>query len=193
MNSEFEEARRLYRHGRAMLRELGQGVSAASTGIELANIELLAGDLAAAEREIRVDYAFLKHAGETYFLSSLEGMLARILRDQGRDDEALAMTQSAETSAADDDIDAQVQWRSVRAPILARMGDLAGAEALARAALQLARGSEAPVLQADTLCDLAEVLRLSGRADEAAQALTEAISLYTAKGDKASASRAGRR
>ena len=43
MNGELEAARGLYRQGRAMLRDLGQGVTAASTGIDLAWVELLGG------------------------------------------------------------------------------------------------------------------------------------------------------
>ena len=168
MNGEFDEARALYRRGRGLLRELGQGVSAASTGIDLARVELLAGDLAAAEREVRADYEFLERQGETYFLSTMAALLSRVVRDQGRDDEALSSLHSVEeAAAADDDVEAQVLWRSVRAPILARAGDLAEAEALLREAVELAHESEAPVLQADTLSELAEVLRLAGRGDEA--------------------------
>jgi tetratricopeptide (TPR) repeat protein len=191
MNGEFEEARRLYRQGRSLLRELGQGVSAASTGIDLARVELLAGDLVDAEKEVRADYEFLKLKGETYLLSSMAAALARIVRDAGRDDEALELSKTVEAAAAEDDVDAQVQWRSIRAPILARAGDIAGGEALARAALRLARASEAPALQADTLCELAEVLVLAGRADEARSVFKEAVTLYAAKGDVISARRAG--
>ncbi len=46
MNGEFDAARALYRRGRSLLRDLGQGVNAASTGIDLLSVELLAGDLA---------------------------------------------------------------------------------------------------------------------------------------------------
>jgi class 3 adenylate cyclase/tetratricopeptide (TPR) repeat protein len=193
MNGEFDEARRLCRQGRAMLRELGQGVSAATTGIDLARVELLAGDLAAAEREIRADYEFLKKSGETYVLSSLEIMLARIVRDQGRDDEALALSTAVESAAAEDDIEAQVQWRSLRAPILARTGDRAGAEALAQRAVAMARASEAPILLADALSDLCEVLELTGQAEASRQAASEAAALYGAKGDAVSAQRSARR
>lgn len=189
MNGDFDEARRLYREGRAMLRELGQGVIAASTAIDVARVELLAGDLATAEREVRADYEFLKKSGETYVLATLEGMLSRIVRDQGRDTEALAMTQAVEAAAAADDIEAQVQWRAVRAPILARAGDLAAAEAMAREAVEMARKSDAPVLLADTLCEWAAVLALVGRSDEARQVTSEASALYGAKGDLVSASR----
>lgn len=189
MNGEFDEARRLYRQGRAMLRELGQGVSAATTGIDLARVELLAGDLAGAEREIRADYEFLKKTGETYVLSSLEGMLARIVRDLGRDDEALELSKSVEAAAADDDVEAQVQWRALRAPILARRGAFDEAVALASSAVDLARGSEAPILLADGLCELADVLRRAGHAADAEQRANEAASIYESKGDVVSARR----
>ena len=89
MNGEFEQARALYRRGRAMLRELGQGVIAASTGIDIARVELLAGDLAAAEREIMRRLRVPEACGETYYLSTMAALLSRVVRDQGRDEEAL--------------------------------------------------------------------------------------------------------
>lgn len=189
MNGEFDVARALYRKGRAFLRELGQGVSAASTGIDVARVELLAGDLAGAERDVRADYEFLKLMGETYVLSTMAAMLARIVRDLGRYDEALELLATAESVAAADDIDAQVLWRSIRAPIMARAGDLSGAETLVRTALELARTSDAPVLLADTLAELAMVLSHAGRIDDARAAINEAAALYAAKGDIVSAGR----
>ena len=116
MNGDFAKAREMCVRGRAVLRDLGQGVRAASASLDLAVIELLAGDPAAAEREIRPDCELLEKMGETYFLSTMAAMLARAVREQGRDAEALELTGLAERSAADDDIDAQVLWRAVRAP-----------------------------------------------------------------------------
>ena len=190
MRGEFDDARDLYRRGRSMLHELGQGVSAAATGIDLARVELLAGgDLAAAEKDVREDYEFLSMKGETYLLPSMAAVLARIVREGGRDAEALALTVIAEQAAGADDVDAQVQWRSIRAPILARGGDLAGAESMAKSALALAQSSEAPILLAETLCELADVLTLAGRPQEAEDRLTEALSLYSSKGDIVSTAR----
>ena len=189
MNGEFEAARSLYRAGRALLRDLGQGVNAASTGLEVARIELLAGDLAAAEQTVRADYEFLQRMGETYFLSTMAALLSRIVREQQRDEEALSLSKVAEAATAADDIEAQVLWRSVRVPIVARSGELDAAEAMARTALDLARRSEVPILQADILFELAVVLQLAGRADEARNAVGEAIALYTVKGDLVSAAR----
>jgi hypothetical protein len=90
MNGDFDQARTLYRRGRAMLRELGQGLNAAANGIDVLQVELLAGDLASAEREVMADLAFLERAGETFYLSTMAALLSRVVRDQGRDEEALS-------------------------------------------------------------------------------------------------------
>jgi class 3 adenylate cyclase/tetratricopeptide (TPR) repeat protein len=189
MNGELEAARGLYRQGRAMLRDLGQGVTAASTGIELVLVELLGGDLAIAEREVRADYDFLAKVGESYYLSTMAALLSRVVRDQGRDDEALALSKTAEEATAADDIESQALWRSIRAPIVARSGNTTLAEELARTALEVIRRTEAPGLQANALSELASVLRLSGKIDEARRIIGDAITLYSSKGDVVSAAR----
>jgi len=189
MNGEFDAARTLYRRGRGLLRELGQGLSAASTGIDVLLVELLAGDLASAEREVIPDYDFLVRAGETYIMSTIAALLSRVVRDQGRDEEALVYSRVAEAATAADDIDSLALWRSIRAPILARAGDFAQAQRLARSAVELSQQSEAPQLQADTLSELAAVLVLAGRRDEAREAADLAVKVYQAKGDVVSAAR----
>jgi class 3 adenylate cyclase/tetratricopeptide (TPR) repeat protein len=190
MNGEFDAARALVRDARALLQELGQGVVAASTGIDLLMVEWLAGDSAAAEPAVRADMAFLAEAGETYYLPTLAALLARAVREQGRDAEALELSRTAEQLAAADDLDSQSLWRSVRAPIVARAGQLDEAEALARSAVEMALQSDAPTAQADTLMELASVLRIAGREDQARAALGRARALYLAKGDRISAARA---
>jgi len=190
MNGDFAKAREMCMRGRAVLRDLGQGVRAASASLDLAVVDLLAGDPAAAEREIRPDCELLEKMGETYFLSTMAAMLARAVREQGRDAEALELTGLAERSAADDDIDAQVLWRAVRAPILARAGALEEAEAMARAALDMARQTQVPDLHASALMEFATVMRLAGHVDAARLALDEAISIYVTKHDLVSERRA---
>jgi class 3 adenylate cyclase/tetratricopeptide (TPR) repeat protein len=190
MNGEFEQARALYRRARGLLRELGRGLNAASLAIDIILVELLAGDLAGAEREAMPDYEFLVGAGETYYMSTTAALLSRVLRDQGRDDEALAFSKVAEEATADDDMESQALWRSIRAPIVARTGQLAEAESLARSAVELSERSDAPQMRADTLAELAAVLKLAGRRDEARRAIDQAIAIFEAKGDTASAGRA---
>ena len=183
MNGELETARALYRQSRALLRDLGHRVAEASSGIDVALIELLGGDLGLAEREIRSDLDFLSKAGESYYLSTMTALLSRLVRDQGRDDEALELSRAAEKAADEDDFDSQALWRAIRAPIIARAGDLAGAEALARRAVELVRRTEAPMMQADALAELAEVLRIAARPMEARVAIDEAIALHCSKGN----------
>jgi len=189
MYGEIAAARKLYREGREMLNDLGRGVVAASTAIDLASFEFLGGDLAAAEREVREDYEFLTAAGETYYLSTVAAMLARLVRDQGRADEALSLSEVAEKVTADDDFLSQSIWRAVRAPIVAATGNPALAEELARAAVELARSTEAPVIQADALAELAVVLDVAKRRDEARAVRQEALVLYEGKGNVVAAAR----
>jgi tetratricopeptide (TPR) repeat protein len=189
MNGELETARALYRKSRALLRDLGQQGTAASSGIDVALVELLGGDLGLAEREIRSDLEFLAKAGESYYLSTMTALLSRLVRDQGRDAEALELSRAAEQAADEDDFDSQALWRATRAPIIARAGDLAGAEMLACDAVKLVRHSEAPLLQADALAELAAILKIADRLSEARAAIEEAIALYDAKGNLVSAAR----
>ncbi len=190
MNGEFDLARSLLREARGALRDLGEGVNAAATGVDWLAIELLAGDLASAEAQVRADHGFLQRSGETFYLSTLSALLARALRELGRDEEALTFTQAAEQVAAQDDVDAQVQWRVARASILARAGDVVRGEALAREAVQWAQRTEIPILRADAWRELAIVLRLAAREGEANAAMNEALVLYAGKGDVVSAARA---
>jgi len=150
--------------------------------IDLLQVELQGGDLAAAEREAREDYEFLIQIGEKYYLSTAAGLLARVVRDQGRDDEALVFSEVAEQAAAPHDFESQALWRSARAPILARRGRRTEGEELARAAVSAVRNAESPHLAADALIELASVLQIVGKIDEARDAGREAVELYKRKG-----------
>jgi tetratricopeptide (TPR) repeat protein len=187
MHGDIVIARELYRRGRAMLRELGQGVRVAATGMHVALVELRGGDLSLAEREVRADYDMLSSMGEKYHRSAIAALLARLLRDQGRDSEALGLLEVAQELSAPHDMESQALWRSVKASIVARSGDTGAADRLAREAVELVRDMEAPGLQGDALAELAEVLQIAGRVGDAGVANDEAIALYDAKGDTVAA------
>ncbi len=189
MDGDFARARALCSSGRTLLRDLGLSVDAAVSGADLVKVELLAGDLETAERELRADCAVLERLGETYYLSSMAALLAKVVRDQGADADAFELTKQSQAASAADDMDAQAMWRCVRAPILARMGDIAQATTLAREAVAYARQTEGLSLQADTLVELAVVMRLAGDHSAAASAAAEAVELYRLKGDRASEAR----
>jgi len=135
------------------------------------------------------DLAFLERAGETFYLSTMAALLSRVVRDQGRDEEALVLSRRAEEATAADDVESLALWQSIRAPILARAGKLAEAESLARSAVELSLKSDAPQMQADSLSELAAVLLQANRPEEARQAIEKAISIYQVKGDVVSAAR----
>ncbi|MES2229165.1 MAG: adenylate/guanylate cyclase domain-containing protein [Pseudomonadota bacterium] len=193
MNAEFDKARDLYRRGRALLRDLGWGVNAASTGVDVGRVEWLAGDLVAAERELRGDLDFLAKCGETFFLSTMAAQLSCIARELGDAAEAQTLSETAQAAAAEDDTVSQILWRLARTALLARAGELAEAEALARGAVELSRSTETPIFQADALVELASVLSLGGRIDEARTTLAAALAIYTDKGDLVSAARTSAR
>jgi ATP/maltotriose-dependent transcriptional regulator MalT len=185
MRGEFAEARASYVAARALFEDLGVAILAASVSLESAPVELLAGDLNAAERELRRDYEALDRMGEKYFLSTIAALLGQVLYAQDRYDEASMVAGFAREIAAEDDVLSQVLWRSVEAKLLARVGDEERALTLAREAVALARRTDSPVAQGDALLDLAEVLRLTGHAQE--EAIHEAAELYELKGDVAAA------
>ena len=123
----------MYRQSRATLEELGWRFDAALTSaIASGPVELIAGDAGAAEAELRRDYDALAAMGERNYISTTAAFLAEALYRQGRDEEALVMTEQSEEIAAADDVATQYLWRSVRAKLLARRGVRGGGDARAR-------------------------------------------------------------
>jgi tetratricopeptide (TPR) repeat protein len=190
MEGSFDEARRAAAESRAILEDLGLSVTAASATETYAIVELLAGEPAAAEGELRRGYEILERMGETIVTPVLAALLARALYDQGQDEDALRASELSEEGAAPDDLSAHVQWRTVRAQIRARAGSLDEAEMIAREAVALAEQTDFLVVHGDALAGLAEILRSGGRLAEAAAVLGDALRLYERKGNVVAASRA---
>jgi tetratricopeptide (TPR) repeat protein len=187
MRGNVEESRTLYRTSRAKLEELGWTFLAAQTSFDSGPVEMLAGDLAAAEAELRRDYDALERMGETNYISTTAAFLAEVLYRQGDLDGAEEHTKISEELAAHDDVSSQFRWRSVRAKILGSRGDAAEGEKLAREAVALIQASDDLNSQGEALIDLAEVLRLRGRTGEATETAREALALFEAKGNTVSA------
>jgi class 3 adenylate cyclase/tetratricopeptide (TPR) repeat protein len=183
MRGDFERARELCSNGRATLQDLGRNVVAASTSQDSCTVEMLAGDPAAAERELRRDFEVLTEMGEAYLLSTIAGELARAVYAQGRIEEADKLSGLAKEFSAPDDVTSQALWRSVRAKVLAQRGESDSALALAREAVALLRTTDAIVRQADALVDEADVMQLLDRGEAARTRLDEAIQLFERKGN----------
>src|SRR5207248_2729330 len=160
------------------LHELGSTLESTSTSIESARVELLAGDLAAAEAELRRDDSALAAIDERYFRSTIAAILANVLWLRGDRDAALSYSELAETIADSDDIWSQLAWRTARARVLADLGQSVDALRLAVEAVALTDGTEEIELRADALAALAEVESRLDHPDEARHARDEARALY---------------
>ena len=190
MRGEFEEARALYKRGQVMLEELGGGTDAASTSIDSHRVELLAGDLEGAERELRRDDESLKALDETFFRSTISANLAYVRWLAGNLEEAVLFSEVAESIGESDDVQLGIAWRIPRGLAFAQLGRDDDARRLLNEAVELARTTELPVLTAEALAALGQGLRLLGDAeDDSGPPLREALSLFEAKGDEVSAAR----
>jgi class 3 adenylate cyclase/tetratricopeptide (TPR) repeat protein len=190
MRGNFATARDLYAQSRTIAEELGLTQWSASLGNYTGPTELLAGDLAAAERELRRSYEALELLGESGVRSTTAAFLARTLGLQGRIDEAERFAEVGRRAGSRDDIYTQVVWRGALARVLAVRGEPAAAEALAREAVAIGAETDFLNLRGESLLDLAEVLRAAGPTTEATGAIRDALGLFTAKGCTVLADRA---
>jgi len=190
MLGRFDDARELSARSTAIYEELGQPLARAAWCQWPGMVELLAGDLEAAERIFRSGYETLVSLGEKLNLSSIAVSLAETLYVQGRDDEAEELTLESEEASSADDVWAQVAWRCTRAKILARRGDLEDAERLVREAVELITPTDALTMHAHALISLAQVLAAGDKLEEATDHAAEAVRLYEAKGNVVAAEKA---
>ena len=124
---------------------------------EAAEIELLAGDPAAAEQIIRPAAESLLQMGDYGHYVTFGPLLADTLVLLDRDEEATAIIDLVQERAIDDDLDAQIAWRRVRARLLARQQHYAEAEQIAREGIQRADGTDFVDAQARAHEALADV------------------------------------
>jgi class 3 adenylate cyclase/tetratricopeptide (TPR) repeat protein len=190
MLGRFDEARAILAGSRAEQSERGGGVLLANlTAFESVWVELWAGDAAAAAEFGAEGFRLHEELGEPPFMSNAAANLAQALYALDRLDEADVWTGRAAELGASDDAQTEMLWRQVRAKVLARRGEHAEAERLARQAVSICNETEMLDAQADVYADLAEVLALAGRAEEAAEALDQALARYERKGNLVMAGR----
>ena len=191
MRGQLDEARRRVRDARATFEELGLTYRLAQSAFVAGRLELLGGDPAAAERELRRGYALLEQIGERrYYLPLFAALLADAVAAQGLWEEPLSLTEAAGRAAGPGDVLAQLLWRSARARALAAAGRLEEAETLAREATALAGSTDFLWDHANALMTFADVLVARGRTDEAGDAARSALELYEQKGITVSAEQA---
>ena len=120
--------------------------------------------------------------GDRAQLSLIATLLARAVEEQGRTDEAFELSLLGERFAIQEDVCAQVIWRTVRARALASRGSTSDAERLAREAVELAAGTDWLIGRGDAAWTLGVALHASGAEADAYQAWSDALVFYEHKG-----------
>ena len=189
MQGRFEEARQFLHQAGEPLGHYEDTLVLVGGFVSAGLVELLAGQPAAAERVLRRGYRTLEEIGGRGQLLPVTTLLARALAQQGRTREAVAMTEECERLATEEQVAAQIMWRSIRATVLAATGENEVAERLSSEAVMLTREWDQLDSTAEALADHAGVLRRIGRAEEAVAHARKALDLYQAKGNLVGAGR----
>jgi tetratricopeptide (TPR) repeat protein len=190
MLGRFEEGRELLAKSKSIFWELGAKYNFAEACWAGAQLERLAGDWVAAERELRKALRIHEEMGTKRYSAYVRAQLARVVHEQGRDAEALELLEQAEQEGTGENIRFQLQWRTARARVLAGQGEAAEAARLAHEAVDIVAATDNINAHADTLVDLADALRAGGDEFDAAAALEKAVRLYDEKGNVVCADRA---
>jgi tetratricopeptide (TPR) repeat protein len=177
MSGQFEDARRTLAGSFALL---PHGERTRYRGSRLAwagRVEMWAGNTLRVEELVREEGDLHRQEGFLAYLASEQTLLVDALVAQHRLQEASTLLEDLVPYTAPDDIDARLRQARSRARLELARGDLAAAEAAARASLEHLADAEAPDDEAETLLVLAQILRAAGRAEEALDAAHEALRL----------------
>jgi class 3 adenylate cyclase len=175
MRGDVIGARSSYRRARSIYEELGLGLLVAGLSAISGAVELLAGEPAAAEQELREGLDLLA-GGHPAAARYRRALLALSLFAQDRNAEAAQLAADAGNGAGNN-VATEVAWLCVRA----RLGD--DSITHAHAAVALAEQTDSLNLVADAHAALAETLARAGRADEAADEERLALDAYARKGN----------
>ncbi len=178
----FEEGRRQQRRAEEVVLDLGQKLWLGGLAMNASWLEMLAGDLDAAERCLRQGMEMLGSIGELGFRSTMAANLAHVLYEQDRLDEAAEMIGVSEDLGASDDLVNQIQLGGVRAKLLAREGRIDEALASAEEAVAMSDGTDFWDNLSIAPENLGEVYRLAGRRNDAIAAFGRALDVLERKG-----------
>jgi len=186
LRGDFDGARRLFRDAAATYEEFGMPFRRATQSFVGAQIELLAGDPAAAERELRSSSAAFDEIGAATSATTHRALLAEVVARLGRLGEAEELAQRVAAEAPTDDLISHVLWRCTLARVRAREGSAAEAVELATEARRLLADAEFPQLAITSLAAAVEAAAAADETTEAERLLAEARRIAEAKGALAS-------
>jgi tetratricopeptide (TPR) repeat protein len=172
----------------AILRDLGVEFYLAWLALYTGGALLCLGQLDEAEQRLREADEICERSGERSFRSTLLAILADVLFDQGRVAEAKQTALNAIETGSSDDYTTLASAHGTLARVLAHHGDRE-AEPAARRAVDFAEQTDMPWPQGEQWENLAEVLLVQGRHDEANVAFGTALDRFERKGATALADR----
>jgi class 3 adenylate cyclase/tetratricopeptide (TPR) repeat protein len=182
MLGRLDEARELRDEVLAKLTERAPGHNLAGLlGPHSILLERFAGNPAAAAESGLEAVRLFERLGARSYASTAMANLAQALYESDHLDEAAAWADRSAEAGASDDRMTQILSRQVKARLLARRGDHAQAEELARAAVSIAAETDMLNEIAEAHAALGDVFLLAGRADEAAAEFGEALTRYERK------------
>jgi tetratricopeptide (TPR) repeat protein len=148
-----------------------------------AGISLSEGDAAGARASLLRSDTSLAELQERAIRSTTLAMLARAHERLGTIQEASEAAQRAEAMSAPRDVVNFVITHCTRARLAARSGDEQAAERWARSAAEHAARTDFVGYQAEAMLELARVLSMQGRVDDARAQATQALELFRTKDD----------
>jgi class 3 adenylate cyclase len=184
LEGNLDEARRLAQRGIDDLGSLGMGAVQAGLEQDLGQIELSAGDTAAALAALLRSDAILAQVGERALRSTTQALIALAHARLGDTDAADAAIELAEQLSAAEDILNYALTHEARALLALAESDSAAAESWAKSSVQCWSRTDFIRQPAQARLDLARVLMAIGREDDAIAEASEALELYDAKGDR---------
>jgi class 3 adenylate cyclase/tetratricopeptide (TPR) repeat protein len=153
-------------------------------------VEMVLGDLDAADFRATSTIAVLEKLGETGARSTVLGFRARIAFEQGRpDDEVAGYANACRELASDDDIVSQTQWRAALALVAARAGRIDEAKRLIEEASTVIGTSDFLYELGLTAQDRGYIHERAGEIEAARREYGAALRHFEAKGDVMDAGR----
>jgi len=181
MASDLDGARTDALLSRSIYEELGMPLEAAASSQGRAVVEMLVGDPALVEADLRSDREVLAGMDAYGYLLTTEIRLAQVLMALGRHDESRAIAGHAERELSADDLTARAMLSSLEVRSLLYEGRHVEAEAIARSALEGLGTRDHYDFVPTAIVDLADVLGAQGRRGEAGELLADAKARHLAK------------
>lgn len=190
MQGEFDRARELVTHGQRLLEDWMHAPGPTVFAMRaIAKVDILAGDLAGAERHLRRGLDMALEMGLRDQSADLAARLSMVLSVAGAFSEAERLANLSMEQAPRESVPAQALGRSAMARVLVAGREARQAEPLAREAAELPP-ADMLNLRGDALVDLAEVLLATGQHEAAHVAARQAAEVYVRKGNVVAATRA---